>query len=190
VDSTAVLVVAATPFELAWVPGGTPVLACGVGPVEAAVAVSRALAVRRPAAVLHVGIAGAAAREGRALGDAVIGLASDYVDLAARFPGLVTRCEPDASLLALARRALPNASCSAIATSAAVGGAVGAEVEAMEGFGVLRACEVAGVPAVEVRTISNWIGEGDRARWDVGGALAALAEAGGELLLALAAPSM
>ena len=35
----------------------------------------------------------------------------------------------------------------------------------MEGFGVLRACELAEVPGVEVRVISNDIGEGDRALW-------------------------
>ena len=35
----------------------------------------------------------------------------------------------------------------------------------MEGFGVLRACELAGVPAVELRAISNAIDEPDRARW-------------------------
>ena len=46
----------------------------------------------------------------------------------------------------------------------------------MEGFGVLRACALAGVPAVEVRVISNEIGEPDRSRWDVAGALDVLAE--------------
>jgi futalosine hydrolase len=44
----------------------------------------------------------------------------------------------------------------------------------MEGFGVRRAAALAGVPAVEVRAISNPIGEADRARWDLDGALAAL----------------
>lgn len=183
-DPPAVLVVAATGFELAWVPEGTPSLACGVGPVEAAVAVARELERRPPVAVLHVGIAGASRREGRALGDVVIGVASDYVDLAARLDGLVIRCEPDPTLLALARRVLPGAECVPIATSAAVGRAVDAEVEAMEGFGVLRACAAAGVPAIEVRAISNWMGEADRARWDIPGALARLGDVGPALLLA------
>ena len=44
-------------------------------------------------------------------------------------------------------------------------------VEAMEGFGVLRAAALAGVAAVEVRAISNALGEEDRSRWDVAGAL-------------------
>jgi len=50
----------------------------------------------------------------------------------------------------------------------------GSLVEAMEGFGVLRAATLAGVPAVEVRAVSNEIGEDDRSRWDVDGALAVL----------------
>ena len=45
----------------------------------------------------------------------------------------------------------------------------------MEGFAVLRACELAGVPAVEIRAISNEIGESDRRRWHVDVALDALA---------------
>jgi nucleoside phosphorylase len=53
----------------------------------------------------------------------------------------------------------------AIATTARVGGSSGFEVEAMEGFSVLRACELAAVPAVEVRVIVNEIDEPDRARW-------------------------
>ena len=53
-----------------------------------------------------------------------------------------------------------------------------APVEAMEGFGVLRAAALAGVPALELRAVSNAVGEEDRARWDIAGALAALGEAG------------
>jgi futalosine hydrolase len=47
----------------------------------------------------------------------------------------------------------------------------------MEGFGVLRACELAGVPAVELRAISNSPNEGDRTRWRFDEAFAALAAA-------------
>ena len=46
----------------------------------------------------------------------------------------------------------------------------------MEGFGVLRACAQLGLPAVEVRAISNEIAEGDRSRWRIGRALDALAD--------------
>jgi nucleoside phosphorylase len=47
----------------------------------------------------------------------------------------------------------------------------------MEGFAVLRACALAGVPALELRAISNEVEEPDRAKWDFAGALAALAGA-------------
>jgi futalosine hydrolase len=47
----------------------------------------------------------------------------------------------------------------------------------MEGFGVLRAAELAGVPGVEVRAVSNEVGEEDRARWDVPAALGSLERA-------------
>jgi len=47
----------------------------------------------------------------------------------------------------------------------------------MEGFGVLRACMLAGVPAVELRAISNDVGEADRAKWRFDEALALLADA-------------
>jgi futalosine hydrolase len=56
----------------------------------------------------------------------------------------------------------------------------------MEGFAVLRACALAGVPAVEVRVVSNEVGERDRARWQIPVALAALAEALPRLLAAAA----
>jgi futalosine hydrolase len=44
----------------------------------------------------------------------------------------------------------------------------------MEGFGVLRAAALAGVPAVELRAVSNPVGEADRARWRIDDALALL----------------
>jgi futalosine hydrolase len=87
------------------------------------------------------------------------------------------RVEPDGGLLEGARRALPTAHVMPIGTSARVGGTSGCTVEAMEGFAVLRAAELAGVPALEVRAVSNEIDEPDRARWRFDDALAALAQA-------------
>jgi hypothetical protein len=89
----------------------------------------------------------------------------------------VERVGPDAGLLERARVALPEAHVLPIATCGKVGGGTGFDVEAMEGFGVLRACELAGVPAVELRAISNSPAEGDRARWCFDEAFAALAAA-------------
>jgi futalosine hydrolase len=55
----------------------------------------------------------------------------------------------------------------------------------MEGFGVLRAAALAGVPAVELRVISNEIGEPDRSNWDIHGALGALETVLPRLVVAL-----
>ena len=162
--------VAATAVEL----GGLPGLACGVGPVEAAVATAAALASRRPAAVRHVGVAGG---RGLPIGAVVVGSEAVYLDLAAAIP-VVDRTAPSGRLVEAVAGALPGAVILPIGTSAAVGAGDGSSsapsVEAMEGFGVLRACALAEVPAVEVRVISNEIGEPDRARWDIPGALARL----------------
>ena len=179
------LVVAATAPELAWVEPPVRALACGVGPVEAAAATAEALQARRPDAVLHVGIAGARRGEGLGLGSIVLGSAAHYSDLAARIPGLVTSVPADERLLAAARSTLPAAVVVPIATSAAVGAGLGQPVEAMEGFGVLRAAARAGVPALELRAISNEVEEADRGRWDIPGALARLDAAGRMLVAAL-----
>lgn len=164
-----VLLVAATEFELCERPG----LVCGIGPVEAAAATARALALEPPDAVLHVGIAGA---RGITPGGLVIGSEAVYSDISAEIP-VVDRLEPDPRLLSALREALPEALSLPIGTSASVGSVADARVEGMEGFAVLRACALAGVPAIEVRAISNELAEGDRSRWRIGRALEALADA-------------
>ena len=174
-----VLLVAATEIELCEHPG----LACGVGPVEAAAATARELMSNPPSAVVHVGLAGG---HGITPGGLVIGRESLYVDLAAEIP-VVDRVEPDSDLLEKVRAAAPDALVLPIGTSAAVGGVVGdLRVEAMEGFGVLRACALAGVPAVELRAISNELAENDRSRWRIGRALEALSAVLPEVLEAAA----
>jgi futalosine hydrolase len=167
-----ILVVAATERELVGA-AGAATLACGIGPVEAAAATAQALALRSPSGVLHVGIAGA---RGIEVPQLVIGSEAVYEDAAGGrlVPG---RVEPDPALLARARRALPDAHVLPIGTSARVGGTSGCTVEAMEGFAVLRAAQLAGIPAVEVRAVSNEIDEPDRGRWRFGDALAALEQA-------------
>jgi nucleoside phosphorylase len=171
---TRILVVAATEPELC----GQEGLVCGVGPVEAASATARALALRRPDAVLHVGVAGG---RGLEAGTLVVGTEAVYVDIAAAIP-VVSRIAPDHDLLTAVLASLPAAPALPIGTSAAVGALHGlhpaaAAVEAMEGFAVLRASALAGVPAVEIRAISNEIGERDRTRWRIDLALDALTTA-------------
>lgn len=165
-----VLVVAATGRELVPVEG-VQALVCGIGPVDAAIATARAIAEERPATVLNVGIAGARGLEPLTL---VLGSEAVYCD--ADGPLVESRAVPDLDLLARLREAFPDAPVLPIGTSARVGGAHDVDVEAMEGFGVLRACAFAGVPAVEVRVVSNELGEPDRALWQFDEAFAALGE--------------
>src|SRR5262249_11468786 len=166
------LVVAATERELAYV-RDADVFVCGVGPVEAAVRTAQVLMERKPEAVLHVGIAGGRGLEPLTI---VLGSVSIYSDVDAAIP-TTHDIEPDAALLERAPSALPAARVLPIATSAAVDGASRYDVEAMEGFGVLLACFLAGVPAVELRVISNDPAEPDRAKWRFEEAFAVLGDA-------------
>lgn len=177
-----ILVIAATAGELEWV-GGADTLVVGIGPVEAAAQTAALLARTRPDAILHLGIAGARRASGLKIGEIVIGTRSSYSDLVVPIP-VVRTLEPDAHLLARVGALLPAAQRLPIATSATVGGG-DCDVEAMEGFGVLRAAELAGVPAIEVRAISNVVEEEDRALWDFPAGLRAIAEAGRVVLAGL-----
>ncbi len=136
-----------------------------MGPVEAAAAISRELALHQPRAVVNVGIGGS---KGLTPGTIVIGSEAFYCDLGAEI-AIVDRVQADPDLVAELQATLPEAVVLPIATSAYVTGSQRARetfrVEGMEGFGVLRACELAGVPGVELRVISNDIGEGNRAHW-------------------------
>ena len=156
-----ILVVAATQEELRGAEGGST-LVCGVGPVEAAARTAAELqAMSRLKAVLNVGIAGA-----RTFGEPepVIGSEAVYCDADdPRWIELHTPADP--GLLEACRRALPTARVEPIGTSARVGGSSVCEFEAMEGYAVLRAAALAGVPAIEVRVLANAIGEPDRRLW-------------------------
>ena len=169
------LVVAATERELALL-DALDSFCCGVGPVEAALRTARALEERRPDVVVHAGIAGSRTLAPPALVLGSEAVYCDVIDPSSTLPR-VERTLPDAALLGRARALLPQAHVLPIATCGKVGGGTGFDVEAMEGFGVLRACELAGVPAVELRAISNSPDDVDRGRWRFDEAFAALAAA-------------
>jgi futalosine hydrolase len=180
------LLVAATAAELPPVAGGRT-LVCGVGPVDAAVRTAAALALLRPRLLLHIGIAGARRDAALPIGTLVLGAESVYDDLAVPARFAPRALAPDPALLAAARLALPHARALPIGTSGRVGGTAASPVEAMEGFAVLRAAALAGVPALELRAISNVVEEADRTRWDIPAALRALHLAIPQVLPALAA---
>lgn len=60
--------------------------------------------------------------------------------------------------------------------------AFGAGVENMEGFALALGCRLVRVPFVEVRTVSNNVGDRPPVNWDLNGALDALGQAAGSLL--------
>lgn len=176
IATSRILVVAATNRELA-PSGGWAMLRCGVGPVDAAAATAAAIAEQHPLAVVHVGIAGARQSSGVRPPALVVGAESIYCDLDVPARFAPRRLLPYAPFVDAACRALPAAIRLAIGTSGRVGSTTGCDIEAMEGFAVLRAAALAGVPAVEIRAISNAIEESDRSRWSVDDACAAIVAA-------------
>jgi nucleoside phosphorylase len=164
------LVTAATENELRGA-SEAPTLVCGVGPVEAAARTAAELALSTPSALLLVGVAGARSFDGPAW---VVGSEAVYCD-AVDPRWIELRAAPDPALVERARAALPEPRVEPIGTSARVGGTDGCDVEAMEGYAVLRAAALAGVPAVEVRVLANAIGEPDRSAWRIADALEELA---------------
>jgi nucleoside phosphorylase len=181
---TSVLVVAATDRELA-VGEGWLTLRCGVGPVEAAAMTAAAIARTTPRLILHVGIAGARRAAALSPPALVIGDQSRYCDLSVPATLAPSIVQVPPHLVASARRALPEAVVRAIGTSGTIGGTSGCDVEAMEGFGVLRAAELAGVAALEVRAISNAIEDAERSLWRFDEAFAAVLEATPRLVMEL-----
>lgn len=155
-------------------------LVTGVGVVEAAAAVSRALAQSTYDLVISAGIGGAF--EGAAeIGEGVV-VSDDLLqlDLETGAPltlpdGLRVIDRAGSDLVLVDRlvelgfrsvRGLTVTRVTATDEGAAKLRALGVGIESMEGFGVLRAAEIAGVPAIEVRGISNIVCERSRSRWD------------------------
>lgn len=176
-----ILIIAATAPELCGYDG----LVCGVGPVEAAAATARALAASGTGtAILHVGIAGAQRSSGLEPPKLVVGSAAVYEDLRLTTELSPREALPDERLRLAVHDALPEAVSLPIGTTGRVGGSSECPVEAMEGFAVLRAAALAGVPAVELRVVSNLVDDA-RVDWRIEEALAGLAGAIPRVLAAL-----
>lgn len=161
---------------------GVDVLACGVGPVEAAASVSRAIAGGAYDAVVNAGLAGAFGTR-FAIGDAVLVAEERLADLGLEDGNtialpqgrrLIDRAFCDEALLEQCA-GLPYAIATGLTVSLVTATAATAvrrehcyevDVESMEGFAVLRACELARVAALEVRGISNRVGPRAESGWD------------------------
>jgi futalosine hydrolase len=182
------------------------VAAVGVGPAAAAAGTARLLALAEAAgrpyqAVVSAGIGGGFA--GRAdVGTTVLASNSVAADLGAESPeGFIpldvlgfgaTTAAADPALLADLQSRLPAAVVGAVLTVTTVTGTAEsaralavrhpeAVAEAMEGYGVACAAVGAGVPFLEIRTISNSVGPRDRAAWRLPDALEALSKAAAAL---------
>jgi len=190
--------------------GAVDVVASGVGPAHAAAATATALAHGGHALVLNIGVAGAFSGGGAVIGGLVVGdrlVADDlgvlaptgYLDVEtlgfghclgaydtppALADALVTRLsatgQPVArgTVLTLSSFTGTDTRAAELVTQHA------AVAEAMEGTGVATAAALVGVPAAEVRAISNLVGDRDREAWRLPEALAALTLAGAALLAA------
>ncbi|HET6276606.1 MAG TPA: hypothetical protein VFE16_11815 [Candidatus Cybelea sp.] len=186
-----ILIAAAVEAELRFLREreGVELLVTGVGPVEASCALAAALARRRYDLVVNAGIAGVL--NGAAeVGDGVV-VADDTMELTQESGAplalpdgveLVETARSDGALVAALRArgfaALRGITVAQVTSSERTAHRLahgrGAQVESMEGFAVLRAAERAGVPAVEVRGISNRCGDRAASGWDFAAGVAGL----------------
>jgi futalosine hydrolase len=174
--------------------GGTAitVVRTGVGPVNAAFALTRRLGESHPRAVIACGVGGAYAASGLAIGDVVSADSETYGDLGAtspegfldmqalgfpvvdRQPPLFNRLPLD--LFPTARR-VPFVTCSTCTgtdeDARAIVARTGGAVESMEGAAIVHVARLSHVPVGEIRGISNIAGRRDRATWRLQDAAAA-----------------
>ena len=185
------------------------VVVAGIGRTNAAAATAEALADARAAgapfaAVISTGIAGALPGSNLALGTVIVADACIYAEEGIALPegqgdmrvlGFPlgdfegNRVPVDGALL-LAFRALgPACEIATVATCSGTDVAAlsvrtrtGAMAEAMEGAAVVHAARRVGVPALEIRSISNTTGDRATQQWDIAAAFAALQRVGDALV--------
>ena len=163
-------------------------LVTGVGVIEASAAVSRALAQSPYDLVISAGIAGAFAGAAD-VGDGVVVSEELFeldIETGARIvlpdgARIVDRAHSDLTLVdRLVELGFPRVSGVTVSRVTATDATAerlrkhGVGVESMEGFAVLRAAEIAGIAALEVRGISNIVGDRERSRWDFAAGVAGL----------------
>ncbi|WP_261663512.1 futalosine hydrolase [Deinococcus sp. Marseille-Q6407] len=180
---------------------GCRVVVSGVGGVAAALATAQAVAQQRPRLAVSLGIAGAFSTAGLRPGDLAVSsrmiqadygaeLGDDFLPLPALdlrvgdFPGPAAfgdfAAAPGAETLAWELGATygPMLSLNTVTGTAERAAALlrrfpGALTEGMEGAGVAHAAQLAGVPALELRGVSNAVGPRDRSSWQIVPALQA-----------------
>lgn len=140
---------------------------CGVGQAEVAAGVVAALAKHRPALIILAGIAGAYEGSGLAIGEVVLVGSERVADLGAMRGGdfVPLYNKEYACPFAGPDRGLPRVASNTLDT-AAFASAAQAAIENMEGAAFFATCLAAGVPFLELRAISNRVGDA-RSMWDI-----------------------
>ncbi|MEE2907404.1 MAG: futalosine hydrolase [Planctomycetota bacterium] len=202
-----VLIVTAVAAEAEAVgnPDGACVIVGGVGRTNSASATTAALLQRGPfTAVINAGIAGILPGSDLVIGDILVADCCVYLEEGIEtptgfrdldsmgfplgdFPG--NRVPVDPALLATLGPSYPTGPIATVATCAGtdakaqeVTQRTGALAEAMEGASVVHAARLQGIPAIEVRSMSNTTGDQDAQTWDLEAALKALRGAVPEML--------
>ncbi|SEL69102.1 futalosine hydrolase [Paenibacillus sp. cl141a] len=177
---------------------GFEVIAGGVGPAATAAATARRLMQASYDFVVSAGIAGGFAGQAE-VGSIVIadlilaadlgsetedgfssvqelGFGTDRIPVDAAAAGKLAEALEDAGAAVTLGPVLTVSTTTGTAATAAslLRRVPNACAEAMEGFGVATAADAAGVPVLEIRTISNQVGPRDRGAWKIKEALQAL----------------
>lgn len=164
----------------------------GVGPVNAAFALTRFLMENEATVVIGCGIGGAYPGSNLELGQAVCAASETYGDLGADSPegfldmralGFPVIAEPSPVYNTMSLDVFPTAHRAAFVTCATCTGSdaaakalvarTGGAVESMEGAAIVHVARLMGVRVGEVRGISNVVGRRDRGAWRVKEAAAA-----------------
>jgi len=186
------------PEELTRLEGGLWLLKAGIGKANAAGAVGIALAMNPAERVISLGLGGALPDSGLEIGDRVLASRSVFADEGAETPegfldcrsmgfplyegdlgdGLACNPELHARLRGCVDREAVIATVSTCSgrdeLAVRVRRRTGAGVECMEGAAVMLTCHRMGVPAAEVRVISNTTGDRAEQVWDIGRSLGVL----------------
>lgn len=200
--SVELLVCVATELEGAVLRGrlvsepGVQIVRMGVGPVNAAHAVTIAITRERPRAIVVCGVGGAYPGSGLSVGDVVCAETEYYGDLGAASPtgfldmkaiGFPIIESPVALYNELPLQVFPVSrrvkfvtvtTCTGTdAAARAIAARTGGAVENMEGAAVAHVAHLHGVPVGEVRGISNIVTDRDHGTWRLKEAASAAQEA-------------
>lgn len=177
-------------------PARVTLLCMGVGPVNAAHAVTLAISRSRPSAIIVCGIGGAYPGSGLTIGEVACADTECYGDLGATSPsgfldmralGFPIVAGPPPIYNELPMQVFPSStrvrfvtmsSCTGTAAAArAIEARTGGAVENMEGAAVAHVAAIHGIPVGELRGISNMVTDRDTGAWRIKEAATAAQEA-------------